>query len=79
MKTESNLEKVLAAGHLAVTSECGPPRGAVAKELTDKAKYLEGVVDAVDTGRTDVELAFLSRDACLGCADDLAPVDAASA
>ncbi len=28
MKTESRLEKVLAAGHFAVTAECGPPKGA---------------------------------------------------
>ena len=27
IKTPSKLEKVLKAGHLAVTSECGPPRG----------------------------------------------------
>ena len=27
VKTPSKLEKILAAGHLAVTSECGPPRG----------------------------------------------------
>ena len=25
MKTDSNLEKILASGQLAVTSECGPP------------------------------------------------------
>lgn len=48
MKTESNLEKVLAAGHLAVTSECGPPRGALPEEVIKKGKYLEGIVDAVN-------------------------------
>ena len=48
MKTESNLEKVLNAGHLAVTSECGPPRGALPEEVVKKSKYLEGVVDAVN-------------------------------
>jgi methylenetetrahydrofolate reductase (NADPH) len=48
MKTESNLEKVLAAGHLAVTSECGPPRGALPDVVKEKGKYLEGVVDAVN-------------------------------
>lgn len=48
MKTESNLEKVLRAGHLAVTSECGPPRGAMPEEVVKKSKYLDGMVDAVN-------------------------------
>lgn len=48
MNTESNLEKVLAAGHLAVTSECGPPRGALPEEVVKKGKFLEGIVDAVN-------------------------------
>ncbi len=64
MKTESNLEKVLAAGHLAVTSECGPPRGAIAKELTDKAKFLEGVVDAVNV--TDNQTAMVRMSSLAG-------------
>ena len=29
VKTPSKLEKILAAGHLAVTSECGPPGAAI--------------------------------------------------
>ena len=48
MKTDSKLEKILAAGHLAVTSECGPPRGADAEDVRKKAQYLDGVVDAVN-------------------------------
>jgi len=48
MKTNSKLEKILAAGHLAVTGECGPPRGALPEKVREKAKYLEGVVDAVN-------------------------------
>ncbi len=48
MKTESNLEKVLAAGHIAVTSECGPPRGCQPDEVIKKGKFLEGIVDAVN-------------------------------
>ena len=48
MKTDSKLEKILAAGHLAVTSECGPPRGADADDVRKKAQYLDGVVDAVN-------------------------------
>ncbi len=48
MKTNSKLEKILAAGHLAVTGECGPPRGALPEKVREKAKHLEGVVDAVN-------------------------------
>jgi len=47
MKTESVLEKVFASGELAVTSECGPPRGAVPEKIIEKAKMLQGYVDAV--------------------------------
>ena len=57
MKTESRLEKVLAAGHLAVTSECGPPRGCQPAHLIEKAKYLEGIVDAVNV--TDNQTAMV--------------------
>jgi len=64
MKTESNLEKVLSAGHLAVTSECGPPRGASAQTVIDKAKYLEGVVDAVNI--TDNQTAMVRMSSFAG-------------
>ncbi len=48
MKTESRLEKVLASGQLAVTSECGPPRGADAEIVREKAAHLKGYVDGVN-------------------------------
>jgi len=57
MKTESRLEKVLAAGHLAVTSECGPPRGCMPDKVREKGKYLEGVVDAINV--TDNQTAMV--------------------
>jgi methylenetetrahydrofolate reductase (NADPH) len=57
MKTESRLEKILAAGHLAVTSECGPPRGAKPEEVVAKSKYLAGIVDAVNV--TDNQTAMV--------------------
>ena len=57
MKTQSNLEKVLAAGHLAVTSECGPPRGCKPEEVVEKSKYLAGIVDAVNV--TDNQTAMV--------------------
>ena len=48
IKTNSNLEKVLAAGHFAVTGELGPPRSAHADDVTEKAKHLVGNVDSVN-------------------------------
>ncbi|MDR3088860.1 MAG: methylenetetrahydrofolate reductase [Desulfobulbaceae bacterium] len=57
MKTNSNLEKVLAAGHLAVTAECGPPRGAMPDKVRERAAFLEGVCDAVNV--TDNQTAMV--------------------
>ena len=48
MKSESNLEKVLEAGHFAFTGELGPPRGTGAKEVREKASHLKSKVDAVN-------------------------------
>jgi methylenetetrahydrofolate reductase (NADPH) len=48
MKSGSNLEKVLTAGHFAFTGELGPPRGSDAAEVVEKAKHLKGMVDAVN-------------------------------
>jgi methylenetetrahydrofolate reductase (NADPH) len=48
MKSESNLEKILEAGHFAFTGELGPPRGANLEEVTKKAAHLKGRVDAVN-------------------------------
>jgi methylenetetrahydrofolate reductase (NADPH) len=47
-KTPSKLEKVLAAGHLAVTSECGPPRGSDPEVIIKKAELIRNHVDAVN-------------------------------
>ena len=47
-KTPSNLEKVLAAGHLAVTSECGPPRGSDPAAVEKKANLIGRHVDAIN-------------------------------
>ncbi len=48
LKSGSNLEKVLTAGHFAFTGECGPPKGANADHLKEKFQYLKGNVDAVN-------------------------------
>ncbi len=47
-KTPSKLEKILAAGHLAVTSECGPPRGSDPEVITKKADMIKDHVDAIN-------------------------------
>jgi methylenetetrahydrofolate reductase (NADPH) len=47
-KTPSRLEKILRAGHLAVTSECGPPRGSDPKEIVHKAEMIKNHVDAIN-------------------------------
>ncbi len=47
-KTPSRLEKMLAAGHLAVTSECGPPRGSDPQVITLKAEMIQNHVDAIN-------------------------------
>jgi methylenetetrahydrofolate reductase (NADPH) len=47
-KTPSKLEKVLAAGHFAVTSECGPPRGSDPTAIVEKAEMIKDYVDAIN-------------------------------
>jgi 5,10-methylenetetrahydrofolate reductase len=44
----SNLERVLRAGHFAVTGELGPPQSADADVIRKKAVLLRGCVDAVN-------------------------------
>ena len=48
LKSGSNLEKILTAGHFAFTGECGPPKGANVEHLKEKFEHLRGVVDAVN-------------------------------
>ncbi|MBA3027633.1 MAG: methylenetetrahydrofolate reductase [Proteobacteria bacterium] len=48
MKSGSNLEKILQAGHFAFTGELGPPRGANVEAVKEKAKHLVGCVDMVN-------------------------------
>jgi methylenetetrahydrofolate reductase (NADPH) len=48
LKSGSNLEKVLKAGHFAFTGECGPPKGANVEHLKEKFEHLRGMVDAVN-------------------------------
>ena len=48
MKTESRLEKVFAAGHIAVTSEVGPPRGCDVDIVEKKANMIKDHVDGIN-------------------------------
>jgi len=57
MKSESNLEKVLEAGHVAVTAELGPPMGCNPKEVKEKIELLRGTADAYNV--TDCQTAVV--------------------
>jgi methylenetetrahydrofolate reductase (NADPH) len=65
MKTESVLEKVIESGQFAVTSECGPPRGAVPEKVKEKAALLAGYVDAVNV--TDNQTAVVRMSSLAAC------------
>jgi len=47
-KTPSKLEKILAGGNMAVTSECGPPRGSDPEPIIKKAEMIRNHVDAIN-------------------------------
>ena len=47
-KSGSNLEKVLHAGHFAVTAELGPPKNADVEVIRKKAALLKGCVEAAN-------------------------------
>ncbi|MFH2005444.1 MAG: methylenetetrahydrofolate reductase [bacterium] len=65
LKSGSNLEKVLAAGHFAVTAECGPPRGADPEEVRKKSVHLKGNVDACNV--TDNQTSVVRMSSVAGC------------
>jgi methylenetetrahydrofolate reductase (NADPH) len=65
MKAGSNLEKVLKAGHFAVTAECGPPRGADPDVVRKKAAYVKGNVDACNV--TDNQTSVVRMSSLAGC------------
>ena len=60
VKTDSNLEHILAAGHLAVTSECGPPRGTDPGVIIKKGELLKNHVDAVNVTDNQTSVTRLS-------------------
>ncbi len=65
MRSGSNLEKVLRAGHFAFTGELGPPRGTDAEGVREKAAHLKGVVDAVNV--TDNQTAVVRMASWAAC------------
>lgn len=65
MKSGSNLERVLAAGHFSVTAECGPPRGADPNVVLEKAAYVKGNVDACNV--TDNQTSVVRMSSLAGC------------
>ncbi len=48
IKTNSKLEKVLKAGHIAVSSECGPPRSSDASGIIKKGHLIKNHVDCIN-------------------------------
>jgi methylenetetrahydrofolate reductase (NADPH) len=65
MKSGSNLEKVLTAGHFAFTGELGPPKSGSADEVRHKASFLKGMVDAVNV--TDNQTAVVRMASWAAC------------
>ena len=59
-KTPSRLERILAAGNLAVTSECGPPRGSDAEVIKQKAEMIRNHVDAINITDNQTSVTRLS-------------------
>jgi len=64
MKTESRLEKVLASGQLAVTSEVGPPRGCNIDVIKEKANMIKDYVDGINI--TDNQTAMVRMSSIAG-------------
>lgn len=57
MKSGSNLERVLSAGHFAVTTEIGTPRGSDISVIEKKAGFVKGRADAINI--TDCQTAMV--------------------
>jgi methylenetetrahydrofolate reductase (NADPH) len=62
----SKLQQILTQGKFAVTAEIGPPRGADAEVVKNKAKLIAGYVDAVNV--TDNQTAIVRMSSIASCA-----------
>ncbi len=65
MTSDSHLEKILERGEFAVTSECGPPRGADPEVITKKGELLKGKVDAINV--TDNQTSVVRMSSLSSC------------
>jgi 5,10-methylenetetrahydrofolate reductase len=74
-KSGSNLERVLRAGHFAVTGELGPPQSADGEEVVHKVHLLEGAADAFNITDNQTAVVRLSSigSAVLMMAEGLEP------
>ncbi len=63
--TSSKLERILAAGHFAVTSECGPPRSAEGNVVDEKARIVGPYVDVINV--TDNQTAVVRMSSLASC------------
>ena len=63
--SDSRLERVLKAGHLGVTSECGPPRGSDPEDIKKKGLLIKDHVDAVNV--TDNQTAMTRMSSLAAC------------
>ena len=65
MTSDSHLEKILEQGEFAVTSECGPPRGADPEVIKKKGSLLKGSVDAINV--TDNQTSVVRMSSLSSC------------
>jgi len=65
MKAGSNLERILEAGHFAVTAELGPPKSASRRVIERKAELLRFCCDAVNV--TDNQTAIVRMSSWAAC------------
>ena len=65
LTSDSKLEKVMRAGHLGVSSECGPPRGCNGEVVEEKAKLIGDYVDAINV--TDNQTAVVRMCSMASC------------
>ncbi|MDP6510766.1 MAG: methylenetetrahydrofolate reductase, partial [Dehalococcoidia bacterium] len=64
-KSNSNLEKVLAQGHFAVSGEVGPPKGTGTEGIREKGAMLKDYTDALNI--TDNQTAIVRMCSLAGC------------
>ncbi len=60
MKPFSNLHRMLKEGNFAVTAELGPPRGADAERVREKARFLKPFVDAANVTDNQSAVVYMS-------------------